>query len=225
VKPQNVYGMTENSSHQYTHPTDATETIITTCGRGGRAYEVRVFDPIDPDRIVGVGEVGQIGGRGAALMLGYFDNQDATETSFNGDGWFMSGDLGEMDADGNLRIQGRLKDIIIRGGHNIYPSTIEALALRHEDVTKVACFPVRDERLGERVCIAIIGTAEAQDLLEHLDAEGLSRYDMPEFFLSVAEFPQTASGKVLKRELAEMVSRGDLAPRPIRFQAREEARP
>jgi acyl-CoA synthetase len=225
VKPQNVYGMTENSSHQYTHPTDDTETIITTCGRGGHAYEVRIFDPMDPDRVVPAGEVGEIGGRGAALMLGYFDNQAATEASFNSDGWFMSGDLGVMDAAGNLRIQGRLKDIIIRGGHNIYPSSIEVLALRHDQVAKVACFPVRDERLGERVCIAIIGTVAADDLLRHLHAEGLSRYDMPEYFLSISEFPLTASGKILKRQLTEMVQRGELTPQPVRFRAREEARP
>ena len=131
VKPQNVYGMTENSSHQYTHPTDATDTIVTTCGRGGAGYEVRLFDPANADAEVPVGTVGHIGGRGAALMLGYFDNQSATETSFNRDGWFMSGDLGVLDAAGNLKIEGRLKDLIIRGGHNIYPAEIEALALRH----------------------------------------------------------------------------------------------
>ena len=94
IRPQNVYGMTENSSHQYTHPGDDTDTIVATCGRGGPAYEVRLFDPADRDREVAVGEVGEIGGRGALLMLGYFDNQAATEASFNRDGWFMSGDLG-----------------------------------------------------------------------------------------------------------------------------------
>ena len=157
VKPQNVYGMTENSSHQYTHPGDDTDTIVSTCGRGGPAYAVRLFDPADRDRPVPVGEVGEIGGRGGALMLGYFDNQAATETSFNRDGWFMSGDLGVLDARGNLRIVGRSKDVIIRGGHNIHPAEIEALALRHGQVARVACFPVADERLGERVCIAVIG--------------------------------------------------------------------
>ncbi|MFX9135342.1 hypothetical protein ABTN61_20120, partial [Acinetobacter baumannii] len=80
-------------SHQYTHPSDATETIVSSCGRGGQAYEVRLFDPNDPDREVSPGEVGHIGGRGAALMLGYFNNQGATEGSFNSDGWFLSGDL------------------------------------------------------------------------------------------------------------------------------------
>jgi acyl-CoA synthetase len=219
VKPQNIYGMTENSSHQYTHPDDDEITVTTTCGRGGRAYEVKLFHPADPDRPVGLGEVGHIGGRGAALMLGYFDNQTATETSFNADGWFLSGDLGVMDERGNLRIEGRLKDLIIRGGHNIYPAHIEALALRHPDVDRVACFAVADERLGERVCISVLGTIEPDDLLAHLADEGLSKFDMPEYFVRVDAFPLTASGKILKRELVERVRRGEIAPAPIRYRA------
>lgn len=215
VTPQNVYGMTENSSHQYTHPGDSPEVIVTTCGRGGRAYEVRLFDPSDGDKEVAPGEVGQIGGRGAALMLGYFNNQAATESSFNRDGWFLSGDLGVLDASGNLRIEGRLKDLIIRGGHNIYPSHIEAVAVRHKQVNRVAAFPVPDDRLGERVCIAISGTAELEDLMQHLRDQGISKYDMPEYFVRLEEFPLTASGKILKRELALQVRRGELAPVPI----------
>jgi acyl-CoA synthetase len=222
IKPQNVYGMTENSSHQYTQPSDDTATIIETCGRGGRAYEVRVFDAGDQDREVPSGTVGQIGGRGAALMLGYFGNQEATETSFNRGGWFLSGDLGVLDEDGNLRVEGRLKDLIIRGGHNIYPVHIEALALRNPRVGRCAAFPVADERLGERVCMAIIGDLEPDDLLAHLANEGLSKYDMPEYFLRVDAFPLTASGKILKRTLIEMVKRGELKPQPVRFGGKQE---
>jgi len=222
IKPQNIYGMTETSSHQYTHPDDDEVTIITTCGRGGPSYEVRLFDPLDPDRQVPPGTVGQIAGRGAALMLGYLDNQTATEQSFNSDGWFLSGDLGVFDERGNLRIEGRLKDIVIRGGHNIYPAMIEALALRHPDVTKAAVFPVADERLGERVCLAIIGTIPEEAILQHLRAEGLSKYDMPEFFIRVDTFPLTASGKILKRELVQMVKRGELLPQPVRFDRSKE---
>jgi acyl-CoA synthetase len=200
------------------------EICIATCGRGGRAYEIRIFDPADPDTVLPPGSVGEIGGRGAALMLGYFDNQAATEGSFNRDGWFLSGDLGAFDPAGNLRIEGRLKDIIIRGGHNIYPSQIEAIALRHPSVEKAACFPVADERLGERVCLAIIGTVEASEMLAFLAAEGLSRYDMPEYFASVPTFPLTASGKVLKRTLVEMVQKGHLTPDSVRARPRESAR-
>ncbi len=217
IRPQNIYGMTENSSHQYTHPDDDTETVVFTCGRGGRAYDVRLFDPADQDREVPAGEVGQIGGRGAALMLGYFDNQAATESSFNRHGWFLSGDLGILDRNGNLRIEGRLKDLIIRGGHNIYPAHIEALALRHPEVTKAAAIPVPDERLGERVCIAVIGAVSPEALLRHLHVQGLSKYDMPEYFLRLDEFPLTASGKILKRGLLDMLKRGEILPEPVRF--------
>jgi acyl-CoA synthetase len=222
VRPQNVYGMTESSSHQYTHPGDDAETVINSCGRGGQSYEVRLFDPDDSDKEVGPGKVGHIGGRGAALMLGYFNNQAATEGSFNSAGWFMSGDLGIMDAKGDLRIEGRLKDLIIRGGHNIYPSHIEAIAVRHAGVGRVAAFPVADERLGERVCIAISGAVDPAELLDHLRGEGLSKYDMPEYFIRVDEFPLTASGKILKRELVLQVQRGQLQPQP--FQGKIAAR-
>ncbi|ODT22639.1 MAG: cyclohexanecarboxylate-CoA ligase [Kaistia sp. SCN 65-12] len=217
ITPQNVYGMTENSSHQYTHPLDDPEIIVTTCGRGGRAYEICLFDPSDPDRPVPQGEVGEIGGRGAALMLGYFDNQGATERSFNRDGWFLSGDLGVVDEHGNLQVRGRLKEVIIRGGRNIYPAHIENAAARHVGVEAAICFPIADDRLGERVCIAIIGNVSATQLLEHLATEGLSKYDMPEFFVRVTSYPLTASGKVLRRSLVEMVRRRELVPEPLRI--------
>ena len=222
IKPQNVYGMTENSSHQFTDPDDDIATITETCGRGGPAYQVQIFDSEDPDCPLGPGEIGQIGGRGACLMLGYFANQEATEGSFNKSGWFLSGDLGLLDEAGNLKVSGRLKDLIIRGGHNIHPSTIEALALRHGAVDKAAAFPVADERLGERVCLAITGAVAAQDLLQHLDTEGLSIYDMPEYYLNLDAFPLTASGKILKRELILMVERAELSPEPVRFERKEE---
>ena len=222
IKPQNVYGMTENSSHQFTDPQDDIATITETCGRGGPAYEVGIFDSENPDIQLGPGEIGQIGGRGACLMLGYFANQEATESSFNRTGWFLSGDLGLLDEAGNLKVSGRLKDLIIRGGHNIHPTAIEARALRHKDIEKAAAFPVADERLGEKVCLAITGDVGAAPLLEHLAQEGLSVYDMPEYYLNLDSFPLTASGKILKRELVEMVKRGELQPEPVRFKPKGE---
>jgi acyl-CoA synthetase len=222
ITPQNIYGMTENSSHQYTHPGDSQEIWVSTCGRGGPAYEVAIFDPENDERRLGPGETGQIGGRGAALMLGYFDNQSATEKSFNRQGWFLSGDLGSMDADGNLKIEGRLKDLIIRGGHNIYPSRIEALAVSHAGIAKAAAFAVPDERLGEKVCLAILGALEADAVLAHLAAAGLSKYDMPEWFLRMDAFPLTPSGKILKRELVAMVERGEVSPQAVRYVAGKE---
>jgi acyl-CoA synthetase len=223
IKPQNIYGMTENSSHQYTHPDDDPKTICATCGRGGRAYEVRIFDQNDPDREVPRGTVGQIGGRGAALMLGYFNNQEATERSFNRDGWFLSGDLGVLDERGNLSIVGRLKDIVIRGGHNIHPAKVEELALKHPKITRSAAFGVPDARLGERLCLAVGATGDeapdADEVLRHLFEAGLSRLDMPEYFIVLEAFPLTASGKILKRELVLWAKEGRIAPEPCRFEA------
>ena len=221
IKPQNIYGMTENGSHQYTLPDDDVDTITATCGRAAPGYETRIFDAENPDIEVPAGTTGEIGTRGALLMLGYFDNQAATESSFNAGGWFMSGDLGRLDERGNLSIVGRKKDLIIRGGHNIFPSRIENLILRHAAVVKAAAFAIADKRLGERVCLAVIlrdGTElDADAALAHLDREGLSKFDMPEYFLHMAAFPLTASGKILKRELVEWAKSGKIAPQPCRW--------
>ena len=223
IKPQNVYGMTENSSHQYTHPDDDTETIVKTCGRGGGAYEVQIVDAEEPEKVLRPNTIGQIAGRGAALMLGYYGDQQTTEASFNRDGWFLSGDLGRLDEYGNLTVEGRLKDLIIRGGHNIHPARIEAFALRHVEVAQVAAFPIADERLGEKVCLAVIGPVDPEALLEYLDAQGLSKYDMPEYFIRMNGFPLTASGKVLKRTLVDMARRGLIQPIPVRFKPKTVA--
>ncbi len=160
------------------------------------------------------------------LTLGYFDNQAATENSFNASGWFMSGDLGRFDEGGNLQIVGRKKDLIIRGGHNIHPTAIENLAIKHPLVLQAAAFAVADERLGERVCLAIVtresAAVTAREILAHLDDEGLSRYDMPEYFIALETFPLTASGKILKRELAEWARSGRLKPEAVRWTGASE---
>ena len=221
IKPQNIYGMSENSSHQYTHPGDDAATVCLTCGTGGKAYGIRIYDQENSDIEVPAGTIGQIGGMGGCLMLGYFGNQAASEDSFNATGDFLSGDLGMLDERGNLHVVGRLKDMIIRGGHNIFPAKIEDLAIKHPGVSKAAAFPVPDERLGERVCLSVLASGEGappvEALLRHLFDLGLSKYDMPEYFLEMEAFPLTASGKILKRELAEWAKSGRIEPTPIRF--------
>jgi len=223
VTPQNVYGMTENGSHQYTLPGDPTDVIIKTCGRACHGYEIALWSQENADIPAAPGEIGEIGGRGAVLMLGYFANQQTTERSFNASGWFMSGDLGQVDERGNLHIVGRKKDLIIRGGHNIYPAQIEDLAHRHPAVKKAAAFAVADARLGEKVCLALIveGPAlAAEELLEHLAQSGLSKFDMPEYYLVMDEFPLTPSGKILKRELMAWTQAGRIQPQAVRYKAK-----
>ena len=222
VVPQSGYGMTETCSHQYTLPDDPPERIIETSGRACPGYEIRIWRQDDPDVEAAPGEVGQIGGRGASLMLGYFDDQAATEAAFNAHGWFMTGDLGRLDENGYLRVTGRKKDVIIRGGHNIHPARIEALAQGHPAVARAAAFPVADARLGEKVCVAIVAkpgmAVSGAALLAHLDAAGLSRFDMPEYFLAVDTMPLTATGKLLKRALVDQVRDGRLRPEPVRWE-------
>jgi acyl-CoA synthetase (AMP-forming)/AMP-acid ligase II len=224
IVPQSGYGMTETCSHQYTLPNDNPKMIVESSGRACPGYEIRIFDREDQNRELPARKIGQIGGRGASLMLGYFDDQQATEESFNRDGWFMTGDLGWVDESGYLRITGRKKDVIIRGGHNIYPAKIEALAGTHDAIQRVVAVPVPDQRLGERVCLAVMfrdgKAATPQDILVHLDRAGLSKYDMPEFFLEVVEIPLTASGKVRKRDVIDWIADGTVKPEAIRFEAK-----
>ena len=224
IIPQSGYGMTETCSHQYTLPGDDPSLIAESCGRSCPGYEVRIFDREDSNRELKAGEIGQIGGRGASLMLGYFDDQKSTEEAFNRDGWFMTGDLGWVDEQGYLRITGRKKDVIIRGGHNIYPEKIEALAARHDAVQRAAAVPVPDQRLGERVCLVVMArpdkSIEPEDMLKHLDDVGLSKYDMPEFFLRVEEIPLTPSGKMRKRDVVDWITNGRVKPEAVRFQAK-----
>lgn len=107
VAPQNAFGMTENCSFQYTRRGDSPETIIETCGRSCEGMEMKIWDQENADIEQKPNQVGELGCHGASLMLGYFDDQSNTERSFNGHGWFMTGDLGSLDEGGNLRIVGR----------------------------------------------------------------------------------------------------------------------
>ena len=223
VVTQNAFGMTENHSFQYTRPDDPPDTIISSCGRPADGMEIKLWQEAHPDEEVAPGELGELGVRGASLMLGYFNDQRSTETSFNRAGWFMTGDLARLDPQGNLQIVGRKKDLIIRGGHNIYPAKIEDFAMRHQDIAKAAAFPVPDQRLGEKVCLAVIArpnsSVDPMALLAHLNDLGLSKYDMPEFFVELSSFPLTASGKILKRELTDMVTQGQIGPLSVRWKA------
>ena len=227
IVPQSGFGMTEAGSHHYTLPDDDAETICNTSGRACDGYEIRIFDQDNVDLELGPGQNGQIGGRGASLMLGYFDDQEVTESCFNSTGWFMTGDIGWMDEKGYLRVTGRKKDIILRGGHNIYPAKIEALVMQHEGIERAAAIPVPDDRLGEKVCLSVVIRQGLElswdDILAHLDHLGLSKYDMPEYVLKLDHMPLTPSGKILKRELVSAIADGKLKPEPVRFKSGQSA--
>jgi acyl-CoA synthetase (AMP-forming)/AMP-acid ligase II len=219
IPVQKGYGMTETNGHQYGLPGDARELVIGTSGVCCPGYELRVFDGNDPDRDVPPGTSGLVAGRGASLMLGYFNDRAATESSLNTDGWFLTGDLGRIDANGYLSLTGRKKELIVRGGYNINPNLLEDLALRHDAVDLAAAIPIPDDRLGERACLAVMfepgQSVTASEMIAHLAAEGLSRYDMPEFWLPLADIPLMPNGKMEKLEIIRRVSDGAVVPEAI----------
>jgi acyl-CoA synthetase len=219
IVAQSGYGMTETNGHQYTLPDDDLALIMDSSGKACPGYEIRIFDEENPNVELPAGEIGQLGGRGASLMRGYFDDQIATESNFNEDGWFMTGDLGWVDENGYLRLTGRKKEVIIRGGHNINPARIEELVMRHDTVERAAAIPVPDPRLGERVCLAVMFRASksvpVETLLDHLSAAGLSRYDMPEYFLPLPEIPLMSNGKIQKQDILKWINDGEATPLAI----------
>lgn len=221
ITPQTGYGMTEACSHNYTLQDDDPDLIINTAGRTCPGYEIRIWSSDDPNQEVESGTVGQIGGKGASLMLGYYDDQRATDESFNSHGWFMTGDLGSLDENGYLTFEGRAKDLIIRGAKNIYPNSIEQAAVRCPQIERAAAVPVTDERLGEKVCLIVQhandSSMEATDILKYLKTEGLATYYMPEYIVQIDEMPVTSTGKILKRTLLSMLDDGQLTPLPVRW--------
>ena len=133
--------------------------------------------------------------------------------------------MGWVDTRGYLRVTGREKDVIIRGGHNINPAKIETLASEYGAVESAAAVPVPDERLGEKVCLAVVFRSDRRctpdELLEHLHQAGLSKFDMPEYFLSLKEMPRAASGKPRKRDIVEWIAEGRVHPTPVRWISRK----
>lgn len=219
IPVQKGYGMTETNGHQLGLPGDSREQVMRTSGVCCPDYEIAVFDANDPDRALPPRQTGLVAGKGASLMLGYFRDAAATEACLNGDDWFLTGDLGMLDEDGYLRLTGRKKELIVRGGHNINPNVIEDYALRHAAIDLVAAIPVPDDRLGERACLAVM-FADGQsiapsELLGHLLNEGLSRYDLPEFWLPQADIPLMPNGKMDKLEIIRRVRAGTLTPEPV----------
>jgi acyl-CoA synthetase len=219
VLPQCGYGMTETCAHQYTLPNDDHRLIIETSGKACRSYDLRIWDADDRNRELAPGKIGELGGRGASLMLGYFGDQASTENSFNAHGYFMTGDLGWLDKNGYLRITGRRKDVIIRGGHNINPARIEDLVMQHSAIERAAAIPVTDARLGEKICLAVMfragRSASAAQILDHLDTAGLTKYEMPEFFLELPDIPLMPNGKIQKLDIAKWVHDGTVKPMPV----------
>jgi fatty-acyl-CoA synthase len=177
--------------------------------------ELRIADPLTR-RPVPRGDVGQVEARGVGIMLGYDGDPEATAAVLDGDGWLQTGDLGRLTPTGRLQLAGgRLRDMIIRGGENIYPVEVERVLARQPSVAEVAVFAVADPYYGEAVAAAIrlAEAATAADLVAFC-RERIARFKVPAHWFRVATFPATASGKIRKRALREMAERGELEPLP-----------
>jgi fatty-acyl-CoA synthase len=213
-----AYGMTETSPvSTQTRTDDSFEHKVGTVGQVMPHLEIKVVDPVS-DETVPRGEPGEFCTKGYSVMLGYWNQQDKTDEVLQ-DGWMHTGDIAVMDDDGFVQITGRIKDMVIRGGENIYPREIEEFLYTHPDVVDAQVIGVPDSKYGEELCAWIRMREGAQPL----DADSgrefatgkLAHYKIPRYVMVVDEFPMTVTGKVRKVEMREKTVAGlGLAAQP-----------
>ncbi|MGO0060845.1 AMP-binding protein [Brevibacillus fluminis] len=202
-----AYGQTESSPViTQTRVDDSIERRVTTVGRVLANTEVKIIDPVTGDE-VGPDVQGELCSRGIHTMKGYYKMPEATAKAIDAEGWLHTGDLATMDEEGYVKITGRLKDMIIRGGENIYPLEVEQFLYTHPSIFDVQVFGVPDEKYGEQVA-AYVKVKEGHTITpEEVKAycEGkIARYKIPHYVAIVTEYPMTASGKIQKYKLREM---------------------
>jgi fatty-acyl-CoA synthase len=200
------YGMTETSPvSTQTRVDDPLERRVGTVGRVGPHVEVKVIDP-ESGLVVERGVAGELCTRGYSVMLGYWEDPERTAEAVDRAGWMHTGDLAAMDDEGYLNIVGRSKDMVIRGGENVYPREIEEFLYTHEDIADVQVVGVPDERYGEELCAWVIARSGAE-----LDEESvrshcrgrLAHFKVPRYVIFTDEFPMTVTGKVQKFKMRE----------------------
>jgi fatty-acyl-CoA synthase len=203
-----AYGMTETSPvSMQTRTDDSFDRKVGTVGRVCPHLEVKIADPLTGATLPR-GESGEFCTRGYSVMLGYWDDPEKTAEAVDADGWMHTGDLGVMDDDGYVQITGRIKDMVIRGGENIYPREVEEFLYTHPDIEDVQVVGVPDEKYGEELCAWLRMRPGA----EPLDADAvrayasgrLAHYKVPRYVMVVEEFPMTVTGKVRKVEMREV---------------------
>jgi acyl-CoA synthetase (AMP-forming)/AMP-acid ligase II len=203
-----LYGMLETGFQSWTRPTDDVEAVCGTVGRAIPEVQSKVLD--EHDQECPPGAVGEILSRGPSITIGYYNNADANARSFTPDGWFRTGDLGAFDAQGLLRIVGRRKEMIIRGGANIYPREIEEVLYQHPDIMDAAVIGIPDARLGERTCACVVPRAgRTLDFAAVVDflRPKIATYKLPEMVEVLADLPRTPTGKIQKEPLRAMILR------------------
>jgi fatty-acyl-CoA synthase len=200
-----AYGMTETSPvSTQTRTDDDLERRTETIGRVHPHVEVKIVDPVTGDTVPH-GTTGELCTRGYSVMLGYWDQPEKTAEAIDADGWMHTGDLAVMREDGYCNIVGRIKDLVIRGGENVYPREIEEFLYGHPDIADVQVIGVPDERYGEEICAWI----RMREGAEPLDAERvrefctgkLAHFKIPRYVMVVDDFPMTVTGKVRKVEM------------------------
>ncbi|MFO7912493.1 MAG: AMP-binding protein [Desulfotignum sp.] len=201
------YGLTEASPVvTYTRIDDDIRLRVETVGRALPHIEVRITDP-ETGKSLAPGQQGEICCKGYSIMKGYYNNPAATRKAIDADGWLHTGDLGVMDEQGNLSITGRHKDMIIRGGENIYPREIEEFLIRMDGIRDVQVAAVPSEKYGEEVGAFIIprdgADLQPSDVIDFCRGK-ISRYKIPRYVHFVTDYPMTASGKIQKYKLTEM---------------------
>ena len=203
-----AYGQTEASPVTHiTRPDDEFDRRIETVGTNLPHQETKIIDP-ESGKTVPLGETGELCFRGYHVMRGYFELEEATRETIDEHGWLHSGDLGVMDGDGYVRITGRLKDMVIRGGENIYPAEIEAYLCTHPKVAQAAVFGISDEKWGEDlgagVQLAEGETIDPEELRDYV-RDGMAHFKVPRYVTIVNEFPMTVTGKIQKFKIREIV--------------------
>jgi fatty-acyl-CoA synthase len=210
------YGMTETSPvSTQTGADDDLDRRVATVGRVHPFVEVKVIDP-DTGLTLGRGEPGELCTRGYSVMLGYWDDPERTAEVIDRARWMHTGDLATMDDDGYLNIVGRIKDMVIRGGENVYPREVEEFLYTHSAVSDVQVIGVPDDKYGEELCAWIIvrdGHTIDEAQVREFCRGRLAHYKIPRYVLVVAEFPMTVTGKVQKFKMREeSIERFGLGP-------------
>ncbi len=210
-----AYGQTELSpvSHM-TLPTDSLQRRTETVGRAVPWIEIRIIDA--EGHVVPIGEKGEICTRGYSVMRGYWNDEERTREAIDPAGWMHSGDLGAMDAEGYVQVVGRIKDMIIRGGENIYPREVEEFLYTHPKIAEVQVFGVPDEKMGEEVCAWVQlqpGQSMTEQELKAFCRDRITHFKIPRHVRFVTEYPMTVTGKIQKflmreRMAAELAGRG-----------------
>ncbi|WP_347860962.1 AMP-binding protein [Salimicrobium sp. PL1-032A] len=201
-----AYGQTESSPViTQTRPDDPIDLRVKSVGRAHPNVEVKVVEPSTGEE-ADEGTPGELCTRGYLVMEGYYKNDEATETAIDPEGWLHTGDIAVMDEDGYVEITGRMKDMIIRGGENIYPREIEEFLYQHPDVLDVQVVGIPDAKYGEEIMAWIIPKEEAkateQDIRSFFEG-AISKHKIPAYIAFTEEYPMTASGKIQKFKLRE----------------------